>query len=348
VALESDFLLNDKLKRCLVNDADHIGLLTLPVADRSGSHVVLIQKALNAFAKRMGFGLIRETGVYDQITADLVTTFKKLHKPPILNFKNQIDATVGKKTVDALDKELPPLRGGSTDTKQKVDVIVKFQGTLGVARRLLPDEIYPNILLTKYSEKKDRTLVRIGQNTNTIKADSAALIANHVAQILSLKEGFKDNGEGKVFIYGSSSGGRNAIDLAAALTKANILITFLATLDAAWFPEDAINSPDNVIGEPTVTPRFNPPGLILADQKKDFFQKFGNHTEIAFRQGKTLFTSKMDGKEIHGNVVFFSPQDFTSQVKAANPISDNDAHIKLTRVATPFVHRQIQLILDSL
>jgi hypothetical protein len=106
---ESEFSLNDKLKRCLNNDADHIGLLTLPASDRTGSHVTLIQKALNAFAARIGADRIPETAVYDQTTADMVTTFKELHKPPILNFKNQIDAIVGKKTVDALDKELPRL-----------------------------------------------------------------------------------------------------------------------------------------------------------------------------------------------------------------------------------------------
>ncbi len=345
MALESEFLLNDKLRRCLVNDADHIGLLTLPISDRSGPHVLLIQKALNAFAKRMGFDLLKETGVYDQITADMVTTFKELHKPPILNFMNQIDAIVGKKTVDALDKELPTLRKGTTDVKPKVDIIVKFQGTLRAPEPILPNNVFPDVLLTKYKEKKDRSLVRIGQTTITIKLDSEALIAAHVAKI---KAALKDNDPGKVFIYGSSSGGRNAIDLAVSLTKENIPIAFLATLDAAWFPVEAINSPDNAIGDPTVTPRFNPPGLVSAEKKMDFFQKLGNHSEISISQRKTLFASKMAGKEIHGNVFSFSPKDFTNQVKAKNPTSDDDAHVKLTQVATPIVHREIQLILDGL
>ncbi len=109
MSLESEFSLNDKLQRCLVNDSDHIGLSTLPVSDRSGSHVLLIQKALNAFANRVGLAQILETGNYDQATADLVVTYKEQHNPPLLNFENQIDAIVGKKTIDALDKELPPL-----------------------------------------------------------------------------------------------------------------------------------------------------------------------------------------------------------------------------------------------
>ena len=109
MAFQSAFSQNDKLNRCLVNDTDHIGMLTSPAADRSGTHVVLIQKALNAFANKAGVPSIRETGIYDQATADLVTTYKKVHQPPILNFKGQIDSIVGKKTVDALDKELPRL-----------------------------------------------------------------------------------------------------------------------------------------------------------------------------------------------------------------------------------------------
>jgi hypothetical protein len=52
--------------------------------------------------------------LYDQETADLVTTFKELSKPQILNFLGQIDAIVGKKTITALDDELvfdAPTRG---------------------------------------------------------------------------------------------------------------------------------------------------------------------------------------------------------------------------------------------
>lgn len=109
MALQSVFSQNDKLNRCLVNDSDHIGMSTSPSADRSGAHVILIQKALNAFATKAGVTSIRETGTYDQATADLVATYKKLRQPPILNFKGQIDSIVGKKTVDALDKELPRL-----------------------------------------------------------------------------------------------------------------------------------------------------------------------------------------------------------------------------------------------
>lgn len=106
--LTSVMRFNPKLRACLVKDSDHIGLTTSPARDRRGIHVQLIKKALNAFARRLGMDEIDETNdLFDQETADLVMTFKELHKPPILNFVRQIDAIVGKKTIAALDDELP-------------------------------------------------------------------------------------------------------------------------------------------------------------------------------------------------------------------------------------------------
>ena len=106
--LTSVMKFHSKLRRCLVNDRDHVGLLTFPASDRRGIHVQLIKKALNAFARRFGMDELDESNdLYDEETADLVTTFKELHRPPILNFQNRIDAIVGKQTIAALDDELP-------------------------------------------------------------------------------------------------------------------------------------------------------------------------------------------------------------------------------------------------
>jgi len=87
--LTSVFKFQPKLRQCLVDDRAHIGLTTFP-------------------ARRFEMDELDESNdLYDQETADLVTTFKELHRPPILNFVNQIDAIVGKKTIAALDDELP-------------------------------------------------------------------------------------------------------------------------------------------------------------------------------------------------------------------------------------------------
>ncbi|MCW5958459.1 MAG: hypothetical protein KIT61_17895 [Pyrinomonadaceae bacterium] len=113
--LTSVMRFNPKLRACLINDKDHIGIATSPARDRKGTHVRQIKKALNAFARRFGMDELDESNdVFDQETADLVTTFKELHRPPILNFMRQIDAIVGKKTIAALDDELPFQSPGRT------------------------------------------------------------------------------------------------------------------------------------------------------------------------------------------------------------------------------------------
>ena len=107
--LTSVFRHHRKLVDCQRLDHAHIGLSTNPPQNRSGVHVQLIKKALNSFARRFGMDELDESNdLYDEETADLVTTFKELHKPlPILNFNRQIDAIVGKQTITALDDELP-------------------------------------------------------------------------------------------------------------------------------------------------------------------------------------------------------------------------------------------------
>jgi hypothetical protein len=107
--LSSVFRHHQKLVDCQRFDIAHIGLTTNPPKNRRGVHVQLIKKALNAFARRLGMDELDESNdVFDQATADMVTTFKELHRPrPILNFRGQIDAVVGKQTITALDDELP-------------------------------------------------------------------------------------------------------------------------------------------------------------------------------------------------------------------------------------------------
>jgi hypothetical protein len=114
--LTSVFRHHKKLVNCQNFDQAHIGLTTNPPANRRGIHVQLIKKALNSFARRFGMDQLDESNdSYDQETADMVMTFKELHKPRILNFRGEIDAVVGKKTITALDDELPfqpPKPGG--------------------------------------------------------------------------------------------------------------------------------------------------------------------------------------------------------------------------------------------
>ena len=143
--------------------------------------------------------------------------------------------------------------GGKVDVTM-VDVIVRFVGTLQVPRPLMPDEVFPERLLTKHRQKPGRGVMQISRTTVTIREDSVSLISAHLKTI---KEALKDHGVGKVCVYGSSSGGRNALAMAATLTDQQIPVAYVAAIDAAFFPNEAINNPDNFTDEPTVIPRFN-------------------------------------------------------------------------------------------
>jgi len=87
-----------KLEACLVNDSDHIK----PGA--VGDHVAKIQTALIMLDDPL-IG-VQEVAAkrYGPLTAKAVLEFKRTRK--ILNSRGQVDDTVGKKTIDAMDKEV--------------------------------------------------------------------------------------------------------------------------------------------------------------------------------------------------------------------------------------------------
>lgn len=110
--LQSKFVDNEKLRNCEIRDIDHIGEIFAP----TGPHVALIQEALNTWAAKQTPPVpqILVNGRFTKETGDIVALYKTKHSPPILNYKGQIDRIVGKKTVVALDRELPAKNGGST------------------------------------------------------------------------------------------------------------------------------------------------------------------------------------------------------------------------------------------
>jgi hypothetical protein len=222
-----------------------------------------------------------------------------------------------------------------------VDVIVKFQGAF-TAREMNASDVFPDPMLIPFGARQDRALVRIGMWTTTIRQQSAGMVADFVQRVKAAPAGDE---RGRVLLYGSSSGGRNVIDLAIALTREQVPLAYVGVCDAAWFPDETLNRPDNFFGEPTVIPQFAA-GPVAAAEKVNFFQTLGNHSEVTLFHG-LMFTSGMGGKEVHGNVVDFTGQDLTAAVRAFNPASDDDAHVHLTRVATPLVHsRMLQILLS--
>jgi hypothetical protein len=348
MALESKFLLNQKLKDCLVNDRDHVGRFFSP----KGPHVVLIKEALNAFAKRRGFDLIPETDVYDQTTADLVRTFKELHSPPILNFEGKIDDIVGKKTVDALDKELPRLGAAPIEPPQPpreiADVIVRYIGTrpeVGNVRINQPQDILSDVLIPTYlaNHRTDRTLFRIGFRTVSIGADAAFIISEHVRRVQELAVDFQI---GKIFIYGSSSGGRNVLDLAARLQE-RFPLEYLGVADPAFFPFDTTDKPTRNVSDdelPDVVPTFRAAAGLRADRKDNFFQVNGNHTRRENRfPFNIVFTSGLKD-EIHGNLTGFTPFKFDNIFGR----DDGDRHGRLIGIANGRIQNTIAAILNRI
>jgi hypothetical protein len=107
---QSEFEDSTKLKACAVDDSEHVGEQFTP----QGPWVVLIKKALNTWAAKQ-VPPVPQVPMNDRFgreTGDLVALYKTRQRPPILNYAGKIDRIVGKKTVAALDKELPPRGGG--------------------------------------------------------------------------------------------------------------------------------------------------------------------------------------------------------------------------------------------
>jgi hypothetical protein len=358
MAFQSEFENNDKLKLCAIKDSDHISEKDSP----RGPWVVLIKKALNAWAAKQNppVEALGENDFYDSDTGARVALYKTRQTPPIINFAGQIDRIVGKKTVAALDKELPKLRVPTTVVTETVDVIVRFIGAGDFVTLLTPQQVFPDAFLSEYNKKPNRKLIRMGQTTITIRSESASLIEIKFNQI---KEFLTDKVVGKIFIFGSSSGGRNALDLAIRLSQESIPIEYVGILDAAFFPDEksllknsaGFNSSDK---EPKIIPLFALPNINAA-RKENFFQTLGNHfdkNKLGVRNGQ--FGSAMGGKEIHGIIESFNPRNFTEQVKASNPKNapnapsgetfDDHCHINLTAAAEPILKSEIKAILDSL
>ncbi len=82
---------------CAVDDAKHI------VPGTIGLHVVMIQGALATVGGQKIDEREVDKKLYGVSTAAAVANFKRSHKPPLLNYRNQIDPIVGKKTIAALD-----------------------------------------------------------------------------------------------------------------------------------------------------------------------------------------------------------------------------------------------------
>lgn len=382
MALESEFGDNAQLRDCAVRDPAHVS----ETANKTGQHVVLIKKALSAWLARRGtrdnpikgkppLPDLSAGELYDKLTADLVEAYKT--EKGIKNHQGRIDRVVGKKTVEALDKELPKKSAGREEAKTTtIDVVVRFSGTLKATVQPLTDEVVlprgraaqyeqnGNSILNKLPKNPlapdvaflftPRRLIRIGTTTNQTGADGKPTRDGMLRRMLEEK-GTTDT-FGKVFVYGSSSGGRNAIDFASELKSQNIDVEYLAALDPAFFPNETTDQPVGLFGEPTNVPNFTIPRVpASAVTNKVFFQTVGNHRGVNIRARAQQFTSEMSFEEIHGNIPGFTPMNLTSAIAirpdvagATGKARDDNAHIALSNLASGEAQSDIARILNGL
>jgi hypothetical protein len=333
MALRSELLRGDqKLEKAAVSHGDHI------VPGARGAHVVRIQQALIQVAG----AALEPDGVYGTHTAEAVAEFKRTHQPPILNSANQIDNIVGIKTLAALDAKLLAQggRGGRLQLNfgldvTLVDIVVNFIGAPGSSLQK-PEEALPDALILKaydpVPDPPDRKparklmrhkttnnlLLRIAHNTTEIGPGKVAVFLAVLSSIATvLREQDPTNGNilapGRVFVLGSSSGGRNAIDFVSVLVQSGFKPHFLAAIDASFFQTDTLDRPRSTKEPVEPIPTFNGPfaGVIpQVPNRHNFFQRRGNHAKSVlnpFSSEKLLFTSKMGGglEEIHGQVQGF-------------------------------------------
>ena len=228
------------------------------------------------------------------------------------------------------------------------DLIVYFRGASATGP-LQPEDVFPTSRLAVYNGKApqaNRQVVRIGSTTNTIREASAGLIEDTMNK---MRAALRDQILGRIFIYGSSSGGRNAIDLAVKLSNNNKLTNYLGVLDAAFFPnETTTKAPSDPLKD---APVFDVPFLTVF-KKQNFYQLAGNDTKMTFHG--MMFTSEMPNQEIHGKISGFNDNvDLTDETVQAAGIERFRAargasyHGKCIELAVPKAHSAISLLLNN-
>lgn len=337
MTLQSQLFRDDpKLEAAAVAHSAHI------VPGARGPHVVKIQQALIEVAG----AAIEPNGVYGPATAAAVAEFKRTQQPPILNTEGKIDNIVGIKTIAALDAVMSVRRGRLglnfvVEVPTFVDVVVNLVGAAG-SRPMDPEEALPSgLVIASHTpvvpdplkrkllrRKSDGSLLfRLAHSTKGTGAESLGLLNRLLIVIggMLLRDKDPSNGNGlragKIFVIGSSSGGRNVIRFAGMLAQAGFRPHFVAPIDATFFQADTTDRP--IIAHDPVAPIPEFPlsaaagsfsGLVpTIPNRHNFFQVQGNHAKrvvnpFSPERFNFLFTSKMAGglEEIHGAVEGFT------------------------------------------
>ena len=209
----------------------------------------------------------------------------------------------------------------------------------------------PSSLLTTYIARKivpkTRKLLRLGFKTNGFGPATQAV--RTIVQEKIQQELGDDFSLGHVFVFGSSSGGRNAIEFSSEFARIGT-VRYLAVADAAFFPQDTQEIPDRV-PNPSNSPIFT--ADLSAKERRNFFQTAGNQSKkVAFTDRK-IFVSEMANKEIHGPILGFQTINKNKDVAgSANGLSGQDRddtfHIELIKLAVRSIRFEIGKRLNDL
>ncbi|WP_091829424.1 hypothetical protein [Bosea lupini] len=359
----SKFQFYDELIDTLREDRFHIGVNHGPPERRRGNHIGVMHDALITWASHMkgadiaaALAAMKAEDVASQTFGNKTSTLVRLFKThgKILNGSGAIDPVVGKKTISSLDDVLPVVdreklkrdkaeREKREKTENTLDIVVIYDGGKTFSQTKEDNEAtFPITDADPYS-RTGRKIFRMSATTASIGVASIPFLTRHSNLIQKKLEGRE---VGKICIAGSSSGGRNAVDLAARLHFAGLPVAYLAMADAAFFPIEAKNSPVETNGRLN-TPLFGPFANSAA-ARQNFFQTVGNRSELAIFGMRRIFSSNMANKEIHGSVSGFTDRPLTSRIQAQNPKNDDDAHSRAVGDGMETALKEIRELLNAL
>jgi hypothetical protein len=184
-------------------------------------------------------------------------------------------------------------------------------------------------------------LFRLAHATTEVGAAGLGVLAGVLVRITNLLLGTDpSNGNlltaGKIFILGTSSGGRAAVTFAGMLIASGFRPHFVAAIDATFSQADTTDRPiiahDPVAPIPSFTVAAAAGalagGILTIPHRHNFFQHQGNHAKRVLNPLSPdlfnfLYTSNMAGglEEIHGSI-----EGFTSHLLRVSGASDDDFH----------------------
>jgi hypothetical protein len=326
-----------------------------PPRDDVGA-VQRIQRALVA----LGYGLPKSfpegpdkdpDGIFGQEVLEAVLAFQKLAFP---GHPEEWDGRVGKKVLEKMVENLPkrgalPLDDPPSPKRRVIaDIIVKYRGvSKDVGNQKITDEqeLLPDSMIQRYLRNQPpyRILKRMGFLTaSTWPVPWASEIFSETA--LEIRRiALVPMDIGKIFVYGSSSGGRNALELAKTLSGV-FSFEYLGVADPAFFPKDTTDRPTRWSDPPDVVPTFRMyAGLASRVRvRQNYFQTDGNHTRKENTSLDYNFTSDLND-EIHGEITGFDRYPSILWGK-----DDSDRHGRLIGIAYPRMRDAIATILNRI